>query len=455
MTLCSHAQTNHYVRQGGGHSAPFTSWTTAARDIQSAIDAAAPGATVWVTNGVYNSGGRPRAGQALTNLACIDKALTVRSVNGPSNTFIVGRWHAPGTTRYGDAAVRCAYLTNGAQLFGFTLTNGATRTGAGSDWLNERQGGGAWCEARSAVLSNCVLTANCAQHVGGGAYSGSLYSGEVIDNIAGSEGGGAWGSALYDCAVLRNYAYNRGGTSGCLMRNCLLSANSSVQFGAHRYDTFYNCEISGNSSQYDHAVLDSTLYNCLLHGNLTGGARSSSLYNCELTGNIAGGGAGASSSALYNCLVRANTAGGAGGGGAFGCALYNCTLVENTAQVYASGIRYSTNWNTVLYYSLGVNYSAGDNNIFNFSCTTPLPTSGQGNTDAAPAFLDRPGGDYRLARGSPCINTGTNFPWQVFDPDGRGRDKDLDGNNRVHLGAVDMGAYEYVPPGTMFFIRGQ
>ena len=79
-----------YVSLSGSHLPPFTSWAEAATNIQAAIDAANEGDTIWVTNGVYNSGGKIMAGD-LVNRVALDKAVTVQSVNGPAVTVIEGQ----------------------------------------------------------------------------------------------------------------------------------------------------------------------------------------------------------------------------------------------------------------------------------------------------------------------------------------------------------------------------
>ena len=105
---------------------PYTNWASAASCIQDAIDAAAPGEIVMVTNGVYATGGRVVPGSS-TNRITLDKALMVVSVNGYTTTTIQGAWDPVSTN--GPAAVRCAWLTNNAILYGFTLADGATGTG--------------------------------------------------------------------------------------------------------------------------------------------------------------------------------------------------------------------------------------------------------------------------------------------------------------------------------------
>ena len=245
----------HYVALGGGHRYPFTNWVDAATNIQAAIDAAEAQDTIWVADGVYDSGGRVVHG-ALSNRVAITKPVTVRSVNGPMMTIIQGAGPV------GDSAVRCAYVGSNAVLEGFTLTNGATRSDG--DVRRELYGGGVWCES-SGVLSNCVLTGNSAYR-GGGVYYGTLYNCTLTGNSASLEGGGAFEGTLYNCMLTGNSAYyGGGGVSDGTLYNCTLTGNSaSHSGGGASHCMLYNCIVYYNDAAfgpnyYSHSIFN---YSC-------------------------------------------------------------------------------------------------------------------------------------------------------------------------------------------------
>jgi PKD repeat protein len=243
----------HYVDVSATNPVfPFASWATAATNIQDAVDAASTGDEVIVTNGIYGCGGRAVVG-TMTNRVVVDKALTLRSVNGPQYTIIQG-YQVTGTTN-GDGAIRCVYLTNGAAMVGFTLNNGATRVVPHQfNYYPEQSGGGVYCESADTVVSNCLLVGNSALY-GGGAYAGTLEACLVAANTADgvSHGGMCYGGGAYQSTL----------------RSCTLTGNSTSGHGGGVYGgRLNNCTVTGNSAQYGGGVINGTLANCIVYFNL-------------------------------------------------------------------------------------------------------------------------------------------------------------------------------------------
>ncbi len=403
-----------YVATNGSDAAAGTNWVTAKQTIQAGVDAASSNDVVWVSNGVYATGGGRAVVGTRTNRVSIDRAVTVRSVNGPAETLIVG------------GEMRCAYVTNGAVLSGFTLTNGTTASISSCSYTDipNNRGGGAYCET-NAVLTNCVLTGNWACYAGGGANGGTLNDCELIANGCWMLGGGASASVLNRCRLQENHSdQNGGGTWNCQITDCeLIDNQASVGGGAYA----------------------STLDGCLLEnnygGSMGGGALQCMLSRCHVTGNLSRmEGGGAIACTLYNCLLDGNRAETIGegdepsGGGAKDSTLINCTVVSNTG-FWGGGVRGGTMINCIVYGNTATNNPNWQDGSFTNCCTTPLP-AGSGNVTSDPQFVDAAAGNYRLEAGSPCINAGDNAAAAGA--------VDLDGSPRIVFGTVDMGAYEFL-----------
>jgi hypothetical protein len=91
---------------------------------------------------------------------------------------------------------------------------------------------------------------------------------------------------------------------------------------------------------------------------------------------------------------------------------------------------------------------------FERTCTTPEKSGwAAGNTTNNPAFVNRAAGNYRLTGNSPCRDQGFTLNWATAPTDARSKDRD--GLPRKQGEAVDMGAYEFVPPrtGTAILVR--
>ena len=74
--------------QGVNPTPPYTTWTTAATNIQDAIDIATVGDFILVANGVYQTGTRVVNGQ--TNRVALTVPVIVQSAEGCSNLTRIG-----------------------------------------------------------------------------------------------------------------------------------------------------------------------------------------------------------------------------------------------------------------------------------------------------------------------------------------------------------------------------
>jgi hypothetical protein len=275
---------------------PYTDWSTAATNIQDAVDAAASGDEVLVTNGLYQTGARS-GGDGVPTSVVVTNPLSLQSVNGAGVTVIDG-----------GGSMRCVYLANGAVLSGFTLRNGNVVSGAG--------GGAVRCASYSnEVVTSCVIISNTAPS-GGGIFQGAVNNCIIAWNNAASSSGG--------------------GTESCLVNSCILSNNSSALFGGGAsggVSALNNCLVLGNTAANGGGgVFGSTLNNCLVLSNIchggAGGTYQCILNNCTICANSAPGVEMVSGFGIIpeanNCIIYYNSPSGAGANFISSTALHNC-----------------------------------------------------------------------------------------------------------------------------------
>jgi hypothetical protein len=440
--------TTFYVATNSTPVPPYSTWDTAATNIQDAVALAQSGDVVEVGDGIYTNGSAI-VYDAIDRVA-LTNAISLISFDGPQSTEIFGR----------------TYVGANAFVSGFSLVG---NSGYPGDPIKVESGGGAWCEA-SGVISNCVFSGCGAVNLGAGDYGGTIYDSIFIGNRAADNGGEASADAnLVNCQVISNLTFDSVVIYGGTASNCLIAHNADCVYGSILYD----CTIATN--QDAGGIIDCTNYGCVIAGNIGGGAFSSVLYNCILSNNVnsstysegTGMGGGAWESTLYNCTVISNYASSEGGGvyrctlynclvvsnsiaiagpsggGAFGSTLYNCTVMGNSAGLGGGGTGGGTNYNSVIYDNRllrngsGTNYGGGSL----IDCDTIPHAVGPGNITNDPAFVNPASGNYQIQSTSPCINSGDNLYVSTTN--------DLAGNQRISGGTVDMGAYEYQNPSSI------
>lgn len=224
-----------YVSKTGTHVYPFADWTTAATNVQSAVDAAVAGATVLLTNGWYTN---------KTVDLTVSDGIRITSVNGTGVTFIVG------------GGLRCVYLSHPlAVVERVTLKNGG----------NTGQGGCAYIRygtIRDAVITGAALTGGGSLGGGGGVYmlmgtlSNCVVTANGNNNTAAGTGVRVAGNGLVTHCVIKNNVNSGSGTGVGIqldagtVRNSLIysnySASASPGVNLATGARMENCTVAGN-----------------------------------------------------------------------------------------------------------------------------------------------------------------------------------------------------------------
>ncbi len=428
------AQTVYVQPFGTGNG---TSWSNAT-DLQSALQSATSGTTIWVKEGVHNPVTCnpctqvqrefffeiPTGVQVYGGFDGTETSLNQR--NSTANvTVLSGDIDGDGTaTNNSNTVVYFHNVSNQTILDGFSIRDGRADFNDAGDVSERRRGGGIYNDgslsggSSSPTIRNCIIENNYAISQGGGMYNNAIFSGSTSPLIE-------------DCIFRDNVSdlggalYNNGREGNCL-------------------PTFNRCQFFENQAF------------------ATGGA----VYSFARLGN------GFANPKFTNCLFRANFASSSGAVYSLGVSsgnviteITNCTFVGNYANtggavyvnasdggICSADVSNSIFWQNFASFDNIFHYSGDSGPVINLSnslvdianCDDLLLGVGSINCQSGiiysqdPLFTNLEGFDYHLVEASPCINTGSNANINTT-----GETTDLDGSQRIQGGTVDMGCFEF------------
>jgi len=433
-------------------SGPGDDWDNAHHTVTAGLSVALSGDEVWVSRGTYVEAITLKEGVALyggfagteserdrrdwaTNVATIETnasatVVTLQAGTSP-NTRIDGftiRGGSTGIYSYSSSPTICGNTVTANHLGVFCGSHSAPRIQSNNITGNDSSA--VICSSSALILDN---------HISGNGEGGSGLG--TITCIGGSS------PTITNNTITGNRA-NRGGAIFCgpaTIAGNIISSNVAGSGGGIFCSgpvTIINNTISANMAGMGGGIycMSGTITGNRITGNLAWGLRAygGGIY---CTGPVT----------ISNNIVAGNEVLGfdeayAGGIGCYSCSpvLSNNTIVRNEGcpssgvWLYKSTSAVSNNiiaFNTI--YSSGSTPILRNNCVYNpiWHAYEGLPP-GAGDISADPGLVDSANGNYHLAVGSPCIDTGWNGTsgLTAFDMDGEGR---------IFGGRIDIGADEY------------
>jgi hypothetical protein len=392
---CNSSGKTIYVNANASPGGNGTTWQKAYKNLQDALDNAVTGDEIWVMAGIYKpsieigeSGDRYKSFRIKNGIALyggfVGTETSREQRDWQVNETILSGDHNGDDTGFSNNGENSYHVVTGNNTDSTALLDGFTITAgnANFDVWPDDGGGGMNNHDGSPTIRNCTFKSNAAFADGGGMRNWGDYSKPIIIN----------------CKFIGNSADQEGG---------------GMMNGPGSKPIVFNCKFFSNSAgedgggMYNNESFNSLIVNCVFSSNsarLTGGG----MYNVN-----------ESSPKVINCTFNNNAAKSAGGAMCNNNGypiLVNCILWGNSAP--------------------------DDQEIHNIGPSTPVVSysnisggyKGTGNIDADPLFTDE---NLRLSAGSKCVDTGDNSAVPA------GVTTDLNANQRILNGIVDMGAFEF------------
>lgn len=387
--------------------------STAKKTIQAAINIARKGDTILVYPGSYQP--------IQTN----NKKITIKSVKGRAKTKIL----PPAKAKYDDLAVlsKSVYPYKGTdtKLTGFLLDGRNQNYGIIGGQISSCTIQRSRQAAGNARLTSCIVSQNRYEATGWGLLGGCT---------------------LQRCKIQSNAS--TGGESGpgticnCKLYNCLLTGNTCVEGSLFHVSVLINCTVVGNAITPSHYTSPfssrSKFYNCILRNNRIGSWKEElwtwgegywdehghwiegnpgtvvGFYDVDWNWHLGQPGAGDGyweGETWHPYEAETRTA------GYFDADGWYCEYQPEGKEVHEE-----------------VKHPA---EIHNVDKGNLYSRTFQKNVN--PKFANEKKGDYKLRKGSPCINQGKLASSQKKLVG----TQDLAGKKRIRGKAIDMGCYEY------------